>query len=212
MSAHPSPPRSTDPVAFWESRYGESDAIWSGRPNAALVREAGDLEPGHALDLGSGEGGDSLWLAQRGWTVTAVDISATALARGARAAEAAGLAARITWVRADLGSWQPTERFDLVSAQFLQSPVELPRETIFRRAATWVASGGRLLIVDHGAPPPGSAHAHDVVFPTPEGVLADLALDPDDWAIVACELRSREANGPHHFGTLVDSVVSARRT
>jgi hypothetical protein len=61
MSAHPSPPQDTDPVTFWESRYGESDAIWSGRPNAVLVREAGDLEPGHALDLGSGEGGDSLW-------------------------------------------------------------------------------------------------------------------------------------------------------
>mgnify|MGYP003784112469 CR=1 FL=1 len=49
--------------------------MWSGRPNGRLVAEVADLPPGRALDVGSGEGADAIWLARRGWTVTAVEIS-----------------------------------------------------------------------------------------------------------------------------------------
>ena len=49
--------------------------MWSGEPNAALVAEAGGLEPGSALDVGCGEGADAIWLSVRGWQVTAIDVS-----------------------------------------------------------------------------------------------------------------------------------------
>ncbi|WP_345152704.1 class I SAM-dependent methyltransferase [Nonomuraea rubra] len=55
-----------------------------------------DLPPGTALDLGSGEGGDAIWLARKGWRVTAADISGVALRRAARHAEEAGVASRST--------------------------------------------------------------------------------------------------------------------
>lgn len=60
-------PAPTEPAAFWEARYRDTDRVWSGRPNALLVREVADLKPGTALDLGCGEGADAVWLASRGW-------------------------------------------------------------------------------------------------------------------------------------------------
>lgn len=119
---------------FWDARYAESDRIWSGRPNAALVREASDLAPGRALDLGCGEGADALWLAERGWEVTAVDISRVALDRAAGHAAATTVADRITWQHCDLGTAFPAGTFDLVTAQFLHSHSDMPREDILRKA------------------------------------------------------------------------------
>ncbi|MEV4560331.1 FAD-dependent oxidoreductase [Kitasatospora sp. NPDC049285] len=203
--------RAVEAVDFWDNRYGESEQIWSGRPNGALVHEATDLKPGHALDLGCGEGGDAIWLARQGWQVTAVDISQVALDRAAARAAAEGVADRITWQRVDLSHAFPAGRFDLVSAQFLHSPAEFPRERVLRRAADAVAPDGTLLIVSHAAFPAGHKHA-DMHFPTPEEMLAELHLAPDGWTVVRAEEHARhDLPGhpvddpdarPHHDSTL----------
>src|SRR5918997_1941704 len=87
----------------WDARYRERDgAMWSGRPNGRLVAEVASLAPGRALDVGCGEGADAIWLAQRGWTVTGVDVSAVALERAAQHAVDAGVGDRIEWRRVDL--------------------------------------------------------------------------------------------------------------
>lgn len=88
---------------LWDERYRESHRIWSGKPNAALVREVEGLAPGRALDLGCGEGADAVWLAREGWQVTATDISRVALDRAAEHAADAGVADRIDWQFHDLG-------------------------------------------------------------------------------------------------------------
>ena len=207
----------TDPAEFWEARYrtdrGERGQIWSGRVNAAVEREVAGLSPGTALDLGSGEGGDALWLAGRGWRVTAVDISATALAVGKARAVSEGLDDRIDWVQADLAAWHPSDEFDLVTAAFLHSPVELPREEILRRSLAAVAPGGRLLVVGHGAFPPWSRHSnHDgPPLPTPDEVLASLAL-PDGWVVETNALVDRQGTSPDGAPvTLVDTVLLVHR-
>jgi len=75
---------------FWDEFYRSRSAVWSGNPNIHLVSEAVHLTPGTALDVGSGEGANAIWLAERGWQVTALDISTVALERGAtRAVESA---------------------------------------------------------------------------------------------------------------------------
>lgn len=206
----------TDPAEFWEARYvthrGRSGQVWSGRVNETVAREVAALTPGTALDLGSGEGGDALWLAEHGWSVTAVDISATALAVGATRAEQVGLAERIEWVRADLATWHPAAQFDLVTAAFLHSPVELPRDQILRRASTAVAPGGRLLVVGHGAFPPSHNHEPDAPpLPTPEEVFTALDL-PHGWVVETSALVERQVTWRDGSDvTLVDTVLRVRR-
>ncbi|HKC28689.1 MAG TPA: bifunctional NAD(P)/FAD-dependent oxidoreductase/class I SAM-dependent methyltransferase, partial [Jatrophihabitans sp.] len=76
--------------ADWDHRYA-GEPIWSGNPNGTLVKEISGLPAGLALDVGAGEGGDALWLAEQGWRVTASDISQRALDRVNAAAEQRGL-------------------------------------------------------------------------------------------------------------------------
>ena len=138
---------STEVEQFWEQHYGAAERVWSGRANATLVDVVQDLEPGTALDLGCGEGGDAVWLALRGWQVTGVDVSPTALQRAGQHAEQAGVADRVRFERHELGRTFPDGTYDLVSAAFLHSPVELPREDVMRSAVAAVAPGGRLVVL-----------------------------------------------------------------
>ena len=201
----------TLPAEFWEDRYASAAKVWSGKVNHAIVQVVSTLDPGRSLDLGCGEGGDVVWLAQRGWDATGVDISATATRRAAEGASAAGIADdRIHFEAADLGTWTPTEMYDLVTASFLQSPVELPRADILGRVAEHVVPGGRLLIVAHAGMPPWSTHAHHQEFPTPDEEVAALGLA--GWTVEIAEVRSHEAAGPDgQHATLDDTVVLLRR-
>ncbi|MFS0894213.1 SAM-dependent methyltransferase [Microbacterium sp. 179-I 3D3 NHS] len=208
----------TNAAEFWEQRYlsrrDERGQVWSGRVNPTVEREVQHLAPGTALELGSGEGGDALWLAARGWTVTALDISPAALAVGAGQAAARGLADRIAWVQSDLVAWHPDAEYDLVTSAFLHAPFAFPREEILRRALDAVAPGGRLLVVGHGEPPAGSDHRHAAEgppLPTPDAVLAALRL-PGDWTVETNALVGREAAlADGSVIEVTDTVVRVRR-
>ncbi len=200
---------------FWDERYRSASALWSGSPNPQLVAEAADLAPGAALDAGCGEGADALWLAERGWRVTAVDFSAVALERGAAQAveRGADVARRIEWLHEDLTAWVPAAAsYDLVSAQFMHLP-KRPREALFRALAAAVASGGSLLIVGH--------HPSDLQTAIPRPPLPELfftasdvaaLLDPHGWDIVVSAARERAATDPAgRTVTIHDAVLRARR-
>ncbi|MFD0312950.1 class I SAM-dependent methyltransferase [Streptomyces flavalbus] len=205
----------TEPAAaFWEARYRDSGRVWSGRPNELLVREASALTPGTALDLGCGEGGDAVWLASRGWRVTGVDISATALERAAGHAVEAGVAERVSWERHTLGESFPEGRFDLVSANYLQSPVPLDQRAILRRAAAAVAEGGTLLVVMHAAWPSWQTEPpFPAEFPTLDGLLAELALPEAGWTVDTRETVRRPSTSPDGVeGHRDDHVWRLRRT
>ncbi len=201
--------------ASWEERYGSADRIWSGRPNPQLVTEVTDLPPGTALDVGSGEGADAIWLASRGWRVTAVDFATNALRRAAAHAQAEGAetAARIEWLHADLRVWSPPEGgFDLVSAQYMHLP-PAERRDLFARLAAAVAPGGTLLIVGHDISDlETGVHRPDMpeMFFTADEVAG--SLDSARWEIVTAEARPRP--GHQHEGvhiTVHDATVTARR-
>lgn len=201
-----------DAVQFWEDRYRSAERVWSGRVNPRLAEVAADLPVGRALDLGCGEGADALWLAERGWRVVAVDVSATALRRAAEAASARNLLARIDFARHDLNESFPDGTFDLVSAQYLHSPARLERDGVLQRAAERVNRGGVLLIVDHGAPPPWAEH-HDHHFAGIEEVLGSLDLNASRWTRLRTEAVEREMVGPNgELGTMADNVMVVRRT
>ena len=211
---HGDPEGATEAERFWEGHYRRHERVWSGRANPVLVDVAGPLPAGTALDLGCGEGGDAVWLARQGWRVRAVDVSATALARAAAHAATAGLADRIAFEQHDLAATFPAGTFDLVSAQYLHSPVDFPRERVLRAAARAVAPGGLLLVVGHASAPPG-ARDHDhphTRFPTPEEVVASLELAPGRWRTERLGSPERRAVGPDgQPATVADSVVAVRR-
>jgi SAM-dependent methyltransferase len=203
----------TEAQEFWDQRYGERERIWSGRVNVRLAEVVEPLKPGRALDLGCGEGGDAIWLAEHGWSVVASDVSATALQRAAQEARDRNLLERIDFQQHDLSESLPDGEFDLVSAQFLHSPIELDRPGVLRRAADAVANGGLLVIVDHAAPPPWASRLnHDHEFPSAKEVVDGLKLDDSEWTRLRMEAVGREATGPDgESGTLLDNVIVLRR-
>ncbi|GAB3933742.1 class I SAM-dependent methyltransferase [Micromonospora vulcania] len=163
--------------------------------------------------MGSGEGADAVWLAERGWRVTAVDISTTALGRAAGHADAAGVGDLIEWTHADLRETPPAqEAYDLVSAQFMHLPPEQRRE-LFTRLAAAVAPGGTLLIVGHHPfdlwTSAHRLHVPDMMFTGEE--VAD-SLDPARWEVLSAEARPRTGHDPEGQEiTLHDAVLLARR-
>ncbi|NUR48998.1 MAG: class I SAM-dependent methyltransferase [Hamadaea sp.] len=191
---------------FWDERYGSADRIWSGNPNPHLVRVASELTPGTALDVGSGEGADVIWLARHGWRVTGADISEVALKR---AAEAAGLdlADRITWQQADIFTWVPEKAaYDLVTAHFVHLPWE-DLQALHGRLAGAVKPGGTLLIVGH--------HPSDIeAIQRPAHVAALMntaerlatTLDAKDWEIEATN-PGRQFTDPDGNEVILHDVV-----
>lgn len=196
----------TDPAEFWEDLYSsgsrsnsDSESVWSGHVNQSLASIVADWKPGRSLDLGSGEGGDVLWLASRGWDATGIDLSATAVARARSAVTEQGLASA-QFIVADLGEWADSpatvdgaaDPFDLVTASFFQSPVALRRTQILRAAAARVRPGGHLVVVSHAAAPGGS-EGQPAQFVTVESELETLDLDLEAWEILVAQVHSREA-------------------
>lgn len=120
--------------------------MWSAAPNGFVVAELADLPPGRGVDLGAGEGRNALWLASRGWVMTAVDFSAVAIATGTRVAAECGIG--LTWVVADVTQWEPPAPVDLVLVAYLHLPGPDLR-AIASRVGGWLVDGGTLLVVGH---------------------------------------------------------------
>jgi SAM-dependent methyltransferase len=201
------------PADFWDRLYSTKPRLWSGQANIRLTEVAQTLPPGRVLDLGCGEGGDAVWLAEHGWSVAATDVSPVALQRAREHAAERGVTDRIEFVPGDLSDGVPEGPFDLVSAQFLHSPDELPlaRTPLLRAAAHQLTPGGWLLIVDHGSAPSWSErHTHR--FPCAAEVLAALDLDAATWTPVRVEAVERAVTGPDgQTATILDNVMLVRR-
>ena len=160
---------------YWDRRYARSEFVWSAEPNRFVVAELTELAPGRALDLACGEGRNAVWLAERGWSVTAVDFSEVGLAKAERLA--AGRGVEVEWVAADLLEYEPPAgAFDLVVLLYLQVPAEELR-LVLGRAAEALAPGGTILVVGHDlanlADGYGGPSSPEVLY-TPEDVVAGL--------------------------------------
>ena len=203
---------------YWEEHWHQDRTAGPGSmsgnpPNPHLAAEAGHLVPGTALDAGCGAGAEAIWLAEHGWQVTAVDISAEALARAAGRTATGGAAQRVDWVEADLGGWDPGTQFDLVTTHYAHPA--MPQLEFYDRIAGWVAPGGTLLIVGHlqAHGTPGGGHGH---HPPAEASVTAAAvsarLDDADWAVATAEERHRTLTGPGgREVALHDVVVRASR-
>jgi SAM-dependent methyltransferase len=198
-------------AAEWDARYSEHDgAKWSGRPNGRLVAEVADLSPGRALDVGCGEGADAIWLARRGWTVTAIDISDVAVCRAREAADLAGVT--VEWVCGDaLQTPFPTRSFDLVSMQYPALP-KAAGEAAVRTLLDTVRPGGLLLAAYHNLDDEHREHMKSRGVDPADYVAADDLgrLLGDDFTVElhAVEARVDPPPGAPH---IADVVLRARR-
>ena len=197
-------------VEAWEERYQSRPHAWSGNPNPVLVTEIAELKPGSALDAGAGEGADACWLAERGWQVTALDLSTTAIGRASAEAERLGL--DIDWRVVDLTQNPALSTYDLVSSFYVHQPPE-PRRAVFARLADAVAPGGTLLIVGHD-PSDMHTHAHRAGLAEMGWFAGDVAdsLGPG-WTVDVAEARARTTTGPDgELFEIRDAVMRARKT
>jgi SAM-dependent methyltransferase len=180
-------------AADWDRRYAETELVWSAAPNRFVENELAALPPGRAVDLAAGEGRNALWLAARGWIVTAVDFSATGLHKGQALQRRHGSELRIDWVHADVLRYDPADGpYDLALLAYLQLPDE-ERRTAVRRAFGMLRDGGTLFVVAHDSTnlTEGTGGPQDPgVLYTAEDVLADL--DGERFEVVRAGRVSRQ--------------------
>lgn len=213
MSEHHHEPAGQTPfdphsAASWDERYS-GEAVWSGNPNQALVAEVTSLAPGRALDIGCGEGADAVWLAQQGWQVVALDISARAVERTLERAGAAGV--EVSGVVAGFCTAELDGIFDLVSAMYPVLPKQDGR--LDERLFDLVAPGGTLLFVHHAVLGDHQReHGFDPAeFVSVEEVSAALA-GREGWSVEVDEQRERHVAAGRGAGHTSDHVVRARRS
>src|SRR3954447_3662170 len=199
--------------AGWDERYSGAELVWSAGPNAWVEQHAAPLAPGRALDLGCGEGRHALWLAGRGWAVTAVDFSQVGLDRLTTLADRAGLyPAGIRTVHADLADHVPESgTYDLVLIAYMHLPAPT-RRVMLHRAADALAPAGHLLLVGHdrasagkgvgGPPDPALLWTVEEAVADLDGTGLGLILAEQTFRTVATDDGEREA---------VDTALIARR-
>jgi SAM-dependent methyltransferase len=159
----------------WNERYAKTELEWGAQPNRFLVQEVDGLRPGRALDIAAGEGRNALWLAERGWVVTAVDFSSVAIDKGRRLAAERGL--EVEWLVADVVPFDPgLDRFDLVIAFYLHL-VASEMQKVLAKAAASLRENGTLLIVGHDSTNPveGVGGPQDpTILHDPDELISDL--------------------------------------
>ena len=192
---------------MWDQRYADREYVWSVTANRFVEQHLGRLRPGTAIDLGAGECRNAVWLAERGWSVTAVDFSAVGLEKGRRLAEEHGVADRVDLVRADVTTWEPTGPVDLVLLAYLQLPGD-ERRSVLRSSAGWVRPGGHAFVIAHDRAnvtdgyggPPSAEVCYDV-----EETAAGLA----PLAIQVAAIEERRVDTPDGERVALDTLVMA---
>ena len=192
----------------WDERYAGPELIWGSGPNRFVAEELAALPPGRAIDLGTGEGRNAIWLAERGFTVTGVDFSRVGLARAAGLA--AGRGVSVDWVHADLLDYQPTPgRYDLVLIAYIQLPADR-LTALAQTAASALAPGGTLLAIGHDRDNLARGHGgpQDLsVLWTPQAVTAGL----DGLTVQQAGQVTRTVATPDGDRTAIDTLVRAVR-
>jgi SAM-dependent methyltransferase len=192
----------------WDERYRADELIWKVEPNRFLVEEVAGLVPGRALDLACGEGRNALWLAERGWQVTAVDFSAVGLEKARRLASERDL--QLLLVEADVLEWAPpAASFDLVIVMYLHLPATA-RGRALQVAASGLAPGATLLIVGHDSTNllegVGGPQDPAVLF-SPQDIVGDL----DGLEIVRAGRAARPVATDGGNVDAIDTIVRATR-
>lgn len=211
---------------MWDERYEGKDFVWTVTVNTFVEQHLADLaatidtadgSAPTAIDLAAGEARNAVWLATKGWEVTAVDFSKVGLGKGEQLAEKHGVRDAIEFVVADATAWEPAEKVDLVLLSYFQLPTE-PRVEVLEKVAGWLRPGGVVFViahdqsnVEHGhGGPPSEAVCYDVdetVAALRAGVGDGLKLDAE-----VAEVARREVQTADGTAVALDTLVMVRLT
>ncbi len=136
---------------MWNKRYETAEYIFGKEPAIFMTKKARYLKPGQsALAVADGEGRNSVFMAQKGVKVTAMDSSTNAVAKAKLLAAERGV--NVDFNVADILKWEWVEnRFDLVAAVFIQFVGPAQRAEIFDGIKRTLKPGGILML--HGYTP-----------------------------------------------------------
>ena len=170
----------------WDRRYAAAPRLFRAEPDESLVGFVTPLPAGTAVDLGAGEGRNSLWLARQGWDVTAIDASTVALDRLSAFARDEGLSVR-TVVGDLVASLAVTDEADLIVLAYVH-PDRAARAQLLAAAAASLRVGGHLFVVGHhlsslgivGPPDAGRLYTEDDLRVVPGMELMSLRLRHGD--------------------------------
>lgn len=195
----------------WNQRYSDGRADWPEGPVEALMEMERNLSPGTALDLACGTGRNAIFLARRGWTVTAVDFSDRALEVARRRAAEENV--HVHWLLQDLERWTPPRAvWDLVLICYLHVP--WPQfKLILQNAERALRPEGTLFVLGHDraniTEGTGKPKHDDVVY-----TAGDVASELRKSTVLYAD---REHRTPDHGATdrpdtlQIDCLVHARR-
>ena len=138
-----SPPATEQIRDQWNGIYSNQDSGVPGFPKRFLAEMVQGRKPGRALDVGMGQGRNSLFLARLGWDVTGVDVSDKGIDLAKK--EAARLGLTMNYVLSDISAFDlGSDRWDLIVGLYVG------REILFQAShlTDGLTSGG-LLVVEH---------------------------------------------------------------
>jgi len=204
----PGPP---GPGVDWDARFDRPDYIFGTRPNTFLEANVDVIpEGGRVLCIADGEGRNSVWLAERGYSVEAVDASTVALAKAERLAETRGVHVDVRHGDLTRMDWPPA-RYDAVVGVFLQFVPSRDRPALWASIHGTLREGAVFLLIGYtpeqlryGTGGPGDV---DRLY-DPDVLRRELALFTLD-RFVAREYEMDE--GPAHRGMSAVIEVIARR-
>jgi 2-polyprenyl-3-methyl-5-hydroxy-6-metoxy-1,4-benzoquinol methylase len=191
---------------YWNERYTTQGLMWGIEANRFVAAELAGLAPRRVLDLGCGQGRNSIWLAEHGHRVTGVDVSDVAIAQARELARDAGV--DVEFLARDLTEWvAPAGEYDLVVLSYLHLP-EAMRRAVHASAVRALAPGGRLFLIAHHK----DNLEHGIGGPQSLDHLYDEAELADDFAaldIVRNETVIRPAEKDGLSGEAIDVMLVA---
>ena len=191
---------STDTPEFWDGIWADIEDCGSGS-DQILAQQVERLTPGRALEIGCGTGGNAVWLAKKGWQVTAVDISAVTIEKGKRLAAEHGV--NIEFVVAEAATYQPQLAYDLITCFYIQMfPPQ--RANMLANMSKTLAPGGTLLFVSHDKSglPSGWSEEDLLSLTTPEEIVAELSeLQIEQAFVLTADAEGTHASHMHRDGS-----------